>query len=460
MIREIPPFGKYIDNDVQHAINWIKGHLSQNEWINRYSKIEQSIRSKMLKSFSGNWMIEYPSISIREDRIGWYLYISDAAFNNPIGYDPNEGARIIPILKRLGSELDVLKKIEGIEDKIIKMLTIERSQPDATIFEILVALLWIRNGYENVKFIGESPPNKRPDISAHLNGYEWNIECKRLSMRAEYSINEKNKWSKMWGDFRKNLKNKYSMIFEMTFHVELSSLPDNFLSCQLLHLLPNITIPCKVIDNDKISVNVRYVNYDKIKEHLVDYLVKFPSEQFIELIGGKRDNNFEFTAIVSGKFSEIGDHKANNIFLDDVEFASAAYWQCDNQQSINTKARDIRKRLSSAVQQLPKELPSIVHIFLETLDGSNVEIARNKKIYNTMKTFNADGKNLAGVYCHLIQSYAPPDQAWVIDETVHYFKKGSTSFPEPIKTRSIIIPEHEADDNPQNIPVHWLRPSP
>ncbi|MFQ2717558.1 hypothetical protein ACK3YS_01185 [Aeromonas caviae] len=460
MTREIPPFGGYVDEDVQRAVNWIKGHISQDEWSIRYSKIEKSINSIIVNSFSKGWLIDYPTISIYDDRIGWYLYLLESALNTPIKYEPNEGARIIPVFKKLGAELDVLKKVGRIEEKIIKMLTIEHDQPDSTLFEILVSLLWLRNGATKLDLIEESPPEKRPDISAYLNGKEWNIECKRLSMRASYSHIEKSKWSNMWSDFSRHLKNKHSLVFEITFHVELSSLPDDFLSSQLLELLSNIKAPCRLISNDKFTVDVRDTNYKSIKEHLIDYRVKFPSEQFIELIGGKRDHNYEFSAIVQGTFFRLDNSIANNVFFDDVTFSSAAYWKCDNQQSIRIKARNIKKRLSSAVQQLPDNTPSVVHICLETLDGTSVEIARNKKIFNTMSTFTANEKKLIYVYCHLIQSYAPPDQLWVVDETVHYFRKEPSLLSEPLKTRSVLIPEHEADENPTNAPVHWLRPSP
>ena len=49
-------------------------------------------------------------------------------------------------------------------------------------------------------------------------------------------------------------------------------------------------------------------------------------------------------------------------------------------ESLRIKARDIRKLLSNAVKQVPKDKPSIIHIGIEATDGVDVEKARNQKL--------------------------------------------------------------------------------
>jgi hypothetical protein len=70
-------------------------------------------------------------------------------------------------------------------------------------------------------------------------------------------------------------------------------------------------------------------------------------------------------------------------------------------------------------------------------------------------TFDAAGKNLRWIYCHLFQSYAPPDQMFVIDETVHHFGRRDVT-DEPLDIRAAVVPP-DADPGDG---VHWRRPPP
>ena len=119
-------------------------------------------------------------------------------------------------------------------------------------------------------------------------------------------------------------------------------------------------------------------------------------------------------------------------------------------------ARDIRAHLADAVRQLPHDLPSVVHVGLETLDGVAVEAERYRRIFNTVSRFDVSGKPLSWVFCHLFQSYAPPDQGWVLDETVYYFATASMLGKTPLEHFAVIVPETEMSSSG----VHWLRDPP
>lgn len=240
------------------------------------------------------------------------------------------------------------------------------------------------------------------------------------------------------------------------FHVELENLPDNFLVEELPGKLKLINHPCELISNEVWSVTVRFVDLEKARAHLEKYRVKYPSDQLNELVGGKRDPNRGFTCAVLGKYVRIGEEKGNNQYLDRLSFAVGAYWSCDAERSVEKKARDIRGHLSSAIQQLPESSNSVIHIGLETLDGWLVEVERYSRICNTVQQFDALGKKLEWVYCHLFQSYSPPEGDWVIDETVYHFGKNRSAVKEPLKVRSMVLPDEEESMDG----VHWLRETP
>jgi hypothetical protein len=456
MVREVPPFGVCDDADVAHALRWFLEFIDPSDWKERVARIEDMLDRAFKPCPSERDARTHAPITFSDDRIAWYLYLTQVALTNPVKYEPAQGSRVTPIFKRLGVHLDLLKTIGGVEKRIEKMLTSERRQPDSILFELLVAVLWRRNGYECVQFIEEQPPKKSPDIRAKHGSVEWFIECKRLQKSSDYSESERLKWLAMWTRFRPFLLGeRLSAVFDIVFHVELNTLPDEFLIARLPGKLRLVQLPCDVIANETWSVRARPVDYKTAREHLAKYLVRYPSDQISELIGGKRDPNLGFTALIEGRFERMGEGAGKSNFLDELTFAAGAYWTCDAPSAIDRKARDIRRHLSASVSQLPDSGKCAIHVGLETLEGAAVETARLLRILETVATFDTAGKDLRWIYCHQFQSYAPPDEAWVIDETVHPFglKDGG---PEPLNWNALVIPEGgDFQDG-----VHWLRKPP
>jgi hypothetical protein len=260
----------------------------------------------------------------------------------------------------------------------------------------------------------------------------------------------------MWTAFRNFLiDTQTSVVFDIVFHVELASLPPDFLLKELSGKIGLVQLPCTLIDDPTWTVSAYSVDYDTARAHLEKYYVRYPSEQVGELIAGRRDPNRGFTSIALGHFMTVGEGGRNNRFLDELAYAAGAFWSCDAPEAIARKARDIRSRLANAVDQLPSSGKCAVHVGLETLDGPEVEMERLLRILNSVTTFDAVGKDLRWVYCHQFQSYAPPDQMFVIDETVHHFGQVGSG-PEPLTIRAVVLPP---DANEQD-GVHWLREAP
>jgi hypothetical protein len=456
MVRDVPPFGATDDPDIAKALGWLLGFIDPSDWKARVATIEKGLdRVFEPRASEAEAQIHAP-VSFSDDRIAWYLYLADAALNNPVKYEPAQGSRILPIFKRLGAHLDLLRAVAGVKELVVRMLTNDRRQPDSILFELLVALLWCRNGFERVEFIEKNPPGKSPDIRAGRGTAEWFIECKRLQQRSEYSEIERLKWLTMWTRFRPFLLGEqFSAVFEIVFHVELHTLPNDFLVEELPGKLRLIQLPCDVIANETWSVRARPVDYKTAREHLAKYLVRYPSDQITELIGGYRDPNCGFTALIKGRFEQMGEGGGKGNFLDELAFAAGAFWSCDAPSAIERKARDIRRHLSEAVRQLPDSGKCAIHVGLETLEGATVEMVRLSRILETVAAIDTAGRDLRWIYCHQFQSYAPPDEAWVIDETVHPFGR-KDSGPDPLKWNSLVVPQE--GDNQDG--VHWLRKPP
>lgn len=446
--------------DLKRAFEWFLSFIKPDEWSSRKEAIEKHLEKIHTPQTSLEKTKNYESISFHNDKIGWYLYLVEMILTEPEKYEPIQGARVVPIFERLGTNLEILQHIGGIEEKVKKILSFNTRnipEPDSALFEILVALLWKKNGWDSVSFIPEAPPEKRADIKAVSGDIEWFIECKRLNGSSEYSNKERKKWLKMWSYLRDYLiEKKMLVIFDIVFHVELDTLPDNFLVRELESKLPLLSSPCTIISDKQWEVSFDTLNLDKAKKYLEKFHVKMPSNQLAELIAGRHhDYNRGFTHVVHGKTGRFGKEKVNNKYLTTMDFAACAIWHCDSDTSIRKKARNISKRLGDAVDQLPVNKNSVVHIGLETLDGVLVEEKRYKRIFDTVQKFDSDGKDLQWIYCHLFQSYAPPEQDWVIDETVYYFSQEDTINKAPLNYHSTMTPSDNSHDG-----VHWHRDTP
>ena len=453
----MPPFGAADDPDLENAFQWFLDFLSNDDWKRRVAAIEENIEMG-IRPRTGDFDAEdFLATYSGTDRMAWYLYLLDTAQHAPLKYEAIQGARVIPIFKRLGTNLDLLKGIGGVEDRVGRLLDRDRSQPDGGLFELIIALLWKRNGYRTVEFVPESPKVKTPDFRADSGSEEWFVECKRMRKSSEYSERERTKWLAMWSKFVQYLtRERISLVFEMTFHVELESLSDDHLMSELAGKLRFLSFPCHVVSNEIWDVTAKPVDYSRASAHLKKRRVRDPSDQVQELLAGYRDPRRGFSCVTEGERVRAGGTVGHNLFLDTLSFATCSFWSCDAPQAVAHKARDVRRQLARAVEQLPPAGKCAVHLGIETLDGPLVEETRFDRIRRSMVRFDSFGKDLRWVYCHLFESYAPPDRAWVIDETVIHFGRPMTGSEEPIACRSSIVRENEAS----SAGVHWLRDPP
>lgn len=97
-----------------------------------------------------------------------------------------------------------------------------------------------------------------------------------------------------------------------------------------------------------------------------------------------------------------------------------------------------------------------MHVGLETLDGVSVEAERYQRIFNTVNNFDSRGKDLRWVFCHLYQSFAPPEEAWVMDETAYYFSHSSAANQKPLDNIATLAPSECFNEDG----VHWLKDAP
>lgn len=438
------------DDDVISAWKWFLSFISEGDWKRRRSNIEKKITVDFEADPPERDII---MLVVKEDLIGWYLYLIDMIINEPHKYEFFQGARVLPLFKRFGTDLDMLRKIDGIEKRIKLLMRKRPSEADAFLFEFLTALLWVRNGYE-VSFLEEKQDGKSPDIIAKKDGKVWNIECKRQSKTADYTYRETAKRRKMISQIGIELL-KRNILLDITFHVEIETLPDTFLKDLLERKLP-MALPGKVVSNEQVDIDLTFVDIAAIKQHLENYSVKYGSPMQNKLIGGKSVDNKAFTCGLYGEFFRVGEGNVNNLFISDISNAYGVYWTCDAKEAVSAKARDIKSQVHAAMQQFNSEDTAVIHIGMETFDGPEVEKRRLGKINDAVEKIIPQDTKLRWIFCHFFQAYSPHDQCWVFDETVSSISPYILPKP-PLDSRLMIVPDD--GDTAEDI-SHWDRPLP
>ncbi len=441
-----------IELQVRRGYEWFLNLMDKKDWNQRKRNIQSYLLQITRLHPSHIGLQDFKSLSISDDRFGWYMYLAETWLFQRESYEPIQGARVVPIFAQIGADLKLMARIGGVREKCLKIINPERRNPDAGLFEILTALMYARNGWQTVEFIPRSLKAKRPDIRVKTGKAEWFVECKRLVGSSEYSTQERRKWLRMWQPFAKSLwEQRLPLVIEICFHVELDTLSDDFVLKGLSDKLKLVVPPCAIIENREWTVQVRPVDMDKIRECLSRSPVKQLSNQLHELIIGRRVRRGGTTCVYYGQGGTLGLPTGTNRVVSSVAFAAGAIWDCDAPRSIEIKARDIRSQLANAVEQLPAGSPSVVHIGLETLDGWLVEQERYARICRTVGNFDARSKQLNWIYCHLFQPYAPPEQDWEFDETVYFFKADKWDCVPPLKQHFMVVPDEHTHPG-----VHWV----
>lgn len=444
------------DEDIISAYEWFRSYLSQSDWLKKKNAIESYLSDCLQPVDISTNIASSPRIVIEEDKMGWYLYLAYTYIYEQHKYEYFQGARILPIFKRLGKKLELVKSIQGIDKKIRDLLRKRSSEADAILFEILTGLLWVTNGWK-VAMIEEKQgeTGKKPDFLMTKDNESWQVECKRQSKTADYTHNETQKRLSLINEV-KDLLLENNILLDITFHVELKSLSQTYLKDLLIDIIPMMDSEITIVSNAEVDIKISKIDTVKINRHLEKYYVKNHSPQLLELIAGKAVDDSSFTFGTKSIHFFIGEGNVNNSYIAEMANAFGVQCYCDAEASINAKARDIKKQIYSAIKQFDNKTGSIIYIGIETFDGPEVEKARLEKILGTMENFNSLDNTLCWIYCHYFQSYTRSDKDWYFDETVNVVTSLINPIL-PIPKHFLIVPEDEITIIDGS---HWERETP
>jgi hypothetical protein len=414
-----------LEGRIQAGIQLFLNEMPASEWTARRRAIVTALVEKTAIQTNGRaGLAEAASLRIREDEIAWYLYLCELAVDAPLCIETSQAQRSVPFIASIGAKAHLVPKVAGFQRKISELLTVYKSNPDGLIFELLVALGYAEKGWD-VEFIPESRDSKSPDFIARRPGREVFVECKRLARTTEYSESERTTFLKLWDMATSELlKNKQWIWMHATFHVEVQTLPKEFLVDLLRSNLPLRTPEAILRDDEFATIKARLMNRPAIRDHLKNFMVKDHSPMLNSLMGGDwAPDNSSVTAYYAAhhQIARTCEVPALGRYVDDLGFACGITRVFDSPESIDKKAKDITKLLSKAVDQVPRHGQSIIHIACETMEGAAVEERRTEKVRLNIPQFMSD-KPVAEVRFHRIHAHSRPDMLFEIDERVDRFR--------------------------------------
>ena len=418
--------------DLRRAVDWFKSFIPHQQWVQRR---EQAARRLYLGAMGvGD---EGGRFFDAKDSFGWYLFLSEALLDHIGNYDYVFGSRVVPVFQAIGRDLDLLLQVEGIETRVQRMVTKERGQPNGGLFELLVAACYRRAG-ASVAFVDEQPGRAQThDMDVTLHGRSWAVECKRMEV-GEYGESERLQLGRLWSVSSAHLARlERSTLCQAGFCVELANVPDDYLKDKVLSWLASGQD--RLAWDDAIaSGSIGTLDLRPLQAVLSKDLVLGSSHRILELLTGRYVRNARYRTLLRTMPGE------NPRYVDACNLAIVLNWESLSEGALDSKARDIRKKLSDATSQLPDGRPCVVHIGFEAVDGDRVERLRYDKILATARQFDPGEKQLEYIYCHYFVPESPPDECWAFDETTQWCPVHATQ-ERPLGKCFLVLPSGATD---------------
>lgn len=113
--------------DVRRAVEWMRCYIGEAEWKRRrlaaVRRVYDLIVNGAEPGTTGRFFDE-------RDSFGYQLFLAEAYIDHVWNYDSVFGSRVVPVLAAIGRNLDLLLTVDGIGDRVTRMVGAERAQPN------------------------------------------------------------------------------------------------------------------------------------------------------------------------------------------------------------------------------------------------------------------------------------------------------------------------------------------
>lgn len=427
------------DKNVQKAVDWFQSFVPAADMSARLARAKAYLLAARERWLEGHSAATHD----RSDMAAWQMLQGATFAVGRYYWTPDDSVKIVPYLTRIGMQLDLVRKIPGAEERAERLMNEGRSQPEAGIYELLVAQAWRRHGW-TVEFVPESKTHSTPDLRVQKGNRHWSIECKRF-MDARYTTLEREKGRLLANPIhRLSEKMAQPLFMRVIYKVELSSIPEDYLESRLSQVA-DIT---HAAWSDEIAmVSVRPPNWPLIRRVMNVDDVFYGSSRMIELFAG------EYSHAADHSFSGRWRPSEKHIFhAETLYHGSLVSWFSDSRAAKEHKARHFRRILFSGEKQLDRDKPGVIHIGVETMDGGKVDAIRHTRNLIESYLYEPQNPRLRWVYGNYFvpELTTNPNETWAMNETMVPYKIGRHKTAWPLPDHLLITPEEESHSG-----YHW-----
>jgi len=421
------------DDDVLRVTEWLRSFVPAKAMEQRLDAAKTFLVNAKEQVASGGECSLYDPA----DTIAWYIFQAETFAIDRQLWVPEEMVRIVPLLTRLGKELDLLKTIEGMEARVERLMLSERGQPQSGIFELLVGLAYRRHGWNEVKFVPEQPGICRtPDLHVSRARKRWAVECKRLTP-STYAAREKARGVEIAKAVHQACRESgKSVIVEVKYSVELNSVPDDYLVTRVLEAIERR--PSEPWLDEIATGRIRPVDWPLIDGILEHDFVYYGSSRMIELLSGYYIHEWDHS--MAATWNPAPDRP---FYADAVEQASVVSWISNSKEAHDKKTRHFKSTLANAEGQLPADRPGLIHVGIESGAGNDIAATRHIKNYLEARFFRNKKSRLRWVYGNYFvpEMTTQQNESWAITETMVPYKIGLHRTASPLPNHFLVSPE-------------------
>lgn len=376
------------------------------------------------------------------DSVAWYILQAESYATDRRYWTPDEAARTVPYIKRIGQLRDHLSRVDGVEERVARFVNGNGAQPDGPIFELLVAGAWVDRGYA-VRFIPEQRGVSRtPDLEAQKKRSRWAIEAKRM-MPSAYGKREREKGRKIAENLHDLCESLgYSVVADVVYRREIKEYPDDFLASCVREFLP--ARDAREIDHEDAHITIRPAAWPVIQSVLAADYVFIGSSRMTELVNGLRDD---------GSYHELRARcrrvKGRPSFADQIYHASLVNWRCTASAAVKARAKHFKKKLIDAEGQLPDDCPGLIHVGMESSgrpDSDQLRHYTNEQEAAGLIAGRSRPKWVYGNYFK-VEATTRPDESLAMEETMARYKVGRHRTRDPLPGRLLLCDDADR--------AHW-----
>ncbi|MDV7495562.1 hypothetical protein R4529_05210 [Acinetobacter baumannii] len=397
---------------------FLRDKLHPNDWLKRKQEIIEYLKDRPLDYSSPNGKIRFTT-----DETSWYIFLCEEFFRNPLLTNPSQISRIAPWIISLGKSVSDLKKIEGIENKLKDLVKKYKGNPDGTLFELLVAATYLKQGY-SVEFLEENNL-KTPDMRVFKGEENFYVECKKLQRRTDYAEKERNLFLKSWDESKKILLKNYPNYW---FFLEIKTeLVDNEV-INLIEKFDRLSEEGDILsyEDSEVALIGKKRDLYKINNYLQANYVKMESFTFSKLLGEEYVySNADRThiLIMQPNILEVASAPVLGLFVNKLGKFLGVTRIFTNENSQNKKSKEVLKQVKEALDQLENYQNRVVHVLYEALEDPVVELKRWGKIEDKMKELEKELPADISIKIHNLTYYEDVNQMFDVQETIKSWGK-------------------------------------